>query len=96
MISQSKYNCLINRFKHKVEGYALDWSPLTKGMLATGSCDSTIYLYRYHEGDFVIDKQPLKGHKDSVEDIQFSPSQDFIFASCSVDKTIKIWDIREN
>jgi len=31
-----------------------------------------------------------KGHKDSVED---SPAQDFIFASCSVDKTIKIWDI---
>lgn len=95
VISQKKYSSLINRFKHKVEGYALDWSPLVKGLLASGSCDSTIYLYHSNESEFIMDKQPLKGHKDSVEDLQFSPNQDFVFASCSVDKTIRIWDIRE-
>lgn len=96
VISSKKYNTLQNRFKHKVEGYALDWSPLVKGLLATGSCDSTIFLYRNNESDFEMDKKPLKGHTDSVEDIQFSPNQDFVFASCSVDRTIRVWDIREN
>lgn len=69
VLPQKKYTSLVNRFKHKVEGYALDWSPLVKGLLASGSCDSTIYLYRSNESEFVMDKTPLKGHKDSVEDL---------------------------
>jgi len=32
--------CKISSFKHKMEGYALDWSSLTYGRLASGSCDS--------------------------------------------------------
>jgi len=36
----------------------------------------------------------LQGHKKSVEDVQFSPSQDQVLASCSVDQTVKLWDLR--
>jgi len=32
--------CKLAGFKHKAEGYALDWSPNTFGRLASGSCDS--------------------------------------------------------
>ena len=36
----------------------------------------------------------LQGHSDSIEDIQWSPTQDQVLATCSVDQTVKLWDLR--
>jgi len=35
----------IAMFKHKVEGYALEWSPHSMGRLASGSCDAHLWIY---------------------------------------------------
>lgn len=65
-------------FKHSDEGYALDWSPLTLGRLASGGCNAQIWLYQAADencSSFVKESSAgLQGHKKSVEDLQFSPA----------------------
>jgi ribosome assembly protein RRB1 len=90
--------CKIAGFRHKSEGYALDWSPNTFGRLASGSCDAHLWIYAPADqncSSFVKETQVgLQGHKASIEDIQWSPSQEHVLATCSVDQTIKLWDLR--
>ncbi|CAK9290662.1 unnamed protein product [Gordionus sp. m RMFG-2023] len=80
---------------HMEEGFALDWSPVKIGRLATGDNKSNIHLWNMRDDStWHVDQIPYISHKLSVEDIQWSPSEADVFASCSVDRTIKIWDCR--
>jgi len=79
---------------HKDEGYAIDWSPLVTGRLVTGDCNKCIHLWEPSSNTWEIDTKPFVGHSASVEDLQWSPTEADIFASCSVDGKICIWDIR--
>lgn len=79
---------------HSTEGYAMDWSSRTPGRLLTGDCSGDIYLTERTATGWTTDPTAFKGHTDSVEDLQWSPYSDTVFASCSVDQTIKIWDTR--
>ncbi|PNH39903.1 hypothetical protein VD0004_g7029 [Verticillium dahliae] len=81
---------------HKAEGYAVDWSPIVPGgKLLTGDNDGLIYATtRTDGGGFVTDTRPFQGHTSSVEDIQWSPSEQSVFASASSDGTVRIWDVR--
>ena len=84
--------------KHANEGFAIEWSPLSFGRLATGSCDAKLFVYQPADetcSSFVPEtKVGLQGHKGSIEDIQWSPAQSHVLATCSVDQTIKLWDLR--
>lgn len=85
--------------QHPAEGYAMAWSGGHHGKfsLLTGDCKGQILLTR-HDGTLVnwsTDREPFAGHADSVEDLQWSPGEETVFASCSVDKTVKIWDTRQ-
>ncbi|KUF80288.1 Glutamate-rich WD repeat-containing protein [Phytophthora nicotianae] len=79
---------------HADEGFAMDWSPVQAGRLVTGDCSKFIYLWANSEGAWSVDKVPFTGHKSSVEDLQWSPTEASVFASCSSDRTVRIWDTR--
>ncbi|VAI15839.1 unnamed protein product [Triticum turgidum subsp. durum] len=79
---------------HKDEGYAIDWSPNVTGRLVSGDCNKCIHLWEPTSSDWSVDAKPFVGHSASVEDLQWNPTEENMFASCSVDGTIAIWDIR--
>ncbi|KAL0127252.1 hypothetical protein PUN28_005507 [Cardiocondyla obscurior] len=82
---------------HLSEGFGLDWSRLEAGTLASGDCKGNIHIWRIDNssGSWHVDQRPYNSHAPhSVEDLQWSPSEKNVLASCSVDKSIKIWDVR--
>jgi len=66
-------------------------------LLATGGCDRRLYLYRPADENgsgWSMDSYPYMVHNGSVEDIEFSPVDPNLIASCSVDGTVKFIDLR--
>jgi ribosome assembly protein RRB1 len=78
-----------------MEGFALAWSPVKAGRLASGDCKRHLHVWEPQEGGGWAVGGAFNGHEDSVEDIAWSPSEETVFASCGVDKTVRIWDTRE-
>ena len=81
---------------HSTEGFALDWSPTVPGRLLSGDCHRAIYLWEKAESgeQWADGGGAFVGHSASVEDVKWSPVERDVFASCSVDKTVKVWDAR--
>lgn len=80
----------------KAEGFAMDWaaSSPTSLRLLTGDVHSKIYLTTSTPSGFNTLSPPFTSHTSSVEDLQWSPSEPTVFASCSADRSIQIWDVR--
>ncbi|XP_028281576.1 glutamate-rich WD repeat-containing protein 1 [Parambassis ranga] len=93
---QKEATALFSFTGHMSEGFAIDWSPKVPGRLVSGDCKKNIHVWEPREGgtSWQIDQRPFSSHSKSVEDLQWSPTEATVFASCSVDQSIRIWDIR--
>lgn len=91
---------------HATEGYALDWSRVTPGRLLSGSVDGAIYLSEQTGNasgsgwTTCPDRFRIPNANNpaaSVEDIQWSPNERDVFASCHATPhpAIRIWDVRQ-
>ncbi|THH18558.1 hypothetical protein EW146_g2460 [Bondarzewia mesenterica] len=83
----------------RAEGFAMDWASsggvTPSGLrLLTGDIHSKIYLTTSTPSGFNTLTTPFTSHTSSVEDIQWSPSEPTVFASCSADQSVKVWDVR--
>ncbi|TFJ97299.1 60 kDa SS-A/Ro ribonucleoprotein [Platysternon megacephalum] len=92
---QAKIKPLFSFAGHMTEGFAMDWSPLVPGRLVTGDSNKNIHLWSPKaDGTWHVDQRPFTAHTASVEDLQWSPTEATVFASCSADGSIRVWDVR--
>ncbi|KAF2156712.1 coronin-6 [Myriangium duriaei CBS 260.36] len=80
-----------------------DWNPFDDHVVASGSDDGKVGIYRvpenftlYTNSDEPADVKPierLSGHTRKVGHVLFNPAASNVLASSSGDYTIKIWDI---
>ena len=83
---------------HAQEGYSLAWSPTIEGTLLSGDQAGVVHLWDPEmvngRKNWAVDTVPFRGHQGSVEDLVWSPKEARVFASCSTDKMIMLWDAR--
>ncbi|ORM40919.1 Glutamate-rich WD repeat-containing protein 1 [Babesia sp. Xinjiang] len=77
---------------HETEGYALGWSPVATGTLATGDCSGAVVLWSPIEADWEVE-QFFKA-EESIEDIQWSPRDDDVFITACCDGYVRVHDLR--
>ena len=82
-----------------------DWNPFNDSLIASGSDDGKVFLWRVPDGftlysdlkpDEIKDIAPvgkLSGHPKKVGHVLFNPAAENVLASDSGDFTVKLWDI---
>jgi ribosome assembly protein RRB1 len=87
--------------KHGTEGWAMDWSTVKEGQLATGDCNGNIHIWQQNEASysvtpsFMADKSfKRSGTSLSIEDLQWSPTEATVFASAECGGIVRVFDTR--
>ncbi|KGO73103.1 Coronin [Penicillium italicum] len=82
-----------------------DWNPFNDDLIASGSDDGKVFLWRVPENftvrpeadaDDIKDLAPigkLSGHPKKIGHVLFNPAAENVLATASGDYTVKIWDI---
>ncbi|KAI0275332.1 glutamate-rich WD repeat containing [Gloeopeniophorella convolvens] len=80
----------------RAEGFALAWAgaPGAGLRLLSGDTHAKIFLTTAAPAGFSTQGAPFGAHTASVEDLQWSPGEPTVFASCSADRSVRVWDVR--
>ncbi|RMX97590.1 hypothetical protein D0867_12722 [Hortaea werneckii] len=83
----------------------IDWNPFDDDIIASGSDDGKIFLWKVPENftlrtdaDEPADVKPvgkLSGHARKVGHVMFNPAAENVLASNSGDFTVKLWDLED-
>ena len=86
----------VNLTGHQRDGYGLSWNRLRKGYIASGSDDHLVIHWDANAPNHSV-VSPLhiyRGHDDIVNDVQWLPGQEQLFASVGDDGVLFKWDVR--
>jgi ribosome assembly protein RRB1 len=80
---------------HSTEGFAMDWSRVKKGQLATGDNEGNIHLWSSHEDGSSYTVTPsYETPGVSIEDLQWSPTEATVVCAAESDGHVAIYDTR--
>lgn len=80
---------------HKLNIHSVRWNP-DGTMLASGGKDKTLHLHRVTESELVFEQRYSKeGHSGDIDQLCWNPENVFMLATASIDRYVKIWDIRQ-
>lgn len=100
-------NCSVFKVKNKLiidigssALTAFDWIENQKNdLIVCGDYGGNIYLIKVDESKFEIIKVYFQAHSEDITDLRFFPintNQEILFASCSNDGYLKIFDSNDN
>jgi ribosome assembly protein RRB1 len=83
---------------HTTEGFAMDWSPVQEGRLASGDNAGDIHLWTPHDdggGSYTVTPSyETPGRGCSIEDLQWSPTEATVLCAAESGGHIAIYDTR--
>mmetsp|Transcript_7124 Transcript_7124/g.11737 ORF Transcript_7124/g.11737 Transcript_7124/m.11737 type:complete len:481 (+) Transcript_7124:109-1551(+) len=86
----------IKRYKIDGEVQSMSWNPNNPAIFAASSDTGVIMFYDVRKGSQTKPLFTIGAHDGEVGGVCFNPSSRYphMLASCSEDKTVKIWDLR--
>lgn len=97
-VATSNSTKMLSNFQLSDEGFGLNWSSMELGLLGSGTNDGVLNFFKPADenfSSFIKSDIMLNAHSKSIEDIQFSPVQPNVVATCSSDNTIRIFDLKD-
>jgi ribosome assembly protein RRB1 len=81
---------------HSSEGFAIDWSDVTRGSLATGDNDGNIHLWTSNEdgSSYTVSPSYETPGGVSIEDLQWSPTESTVICAAESNGHVAIYDTR--
>lgn len=79
---------------HKSTIHAVKWSPDGNRLASVGK-DETVHFHRVTESDLTWEHRfSTQSHQGDIENLSWNPMNPNLLATASMDKHVKIWDVR--